>query len=321
MALRKFFSNCWLINSMEPARGKPHLFLPTSRDVWEEVRDMHSDVENSSQIFDLKTKLWKAKQRDRDVTFYYNELVTLWQELDLCYEDEWDCQKDSVRHKKKEENDRVYVFLAGLNQELDEVPGRILGRKPLPSIREVFSEVWREESRRRVMLKKQEPKNSSDIENSTLISRGPDMEENRKKKPWCDHCKKPWHTKETCWKIYGRPPNQKKNGGEGRPLQTVSDDSQGQLVTSVTHSFKKEQLNHLYKLFQSPQFSNPSCSLSQKGNYLIVALSCEKSNPYCSWIIDLGATDHMTGSQNSYVPIFRVQETKKSKLLMVHCLS
>ena len=187
---------------MKPAIGKPHLFLPTARDVWEAVRDMYSDVENSSQIFDLKTRLWKAKQGDRDVTSYYNELVTLWQELDLCYEDEWDYQKDSVRYKKREENDRVYVFLAGLNQELDEVRGRILGRKPLPSFWEVFSEVRREESRRRVMLKTQEPKNSPDIENSALVSRGPDSEENRKKKPWCDHYKKHWHTRETYWKLH-----------------------------------------------------------------------------------------------------------------------
>lgn len=30
----------WLINSMEPAIEKPHLFLPTAKDVWEAVRDV-----------------------------------------------------------------------------------------------------------------------------------------------------------------------------------------------------------------------------------------------------------------------------------------
>ena len=79
----------WLINSMEPAIGKPHMFLPTAKDVWEAVREMYSDSENSSQIFELKTKLWKAKQGDKNVIVFYNELETLWQELDLCYEDDW----------------------------------------------------------------------------------------------------------------------------------------------------------------------------------------------------------------------------------------
>lgn len=68
-----------------------------------------------------------------------------WQELDLCYDEEGDCIKDSVRYMKKMKNDKVYMFLAGLNKNLDEIRSRILGRKPLPSLREVFSKVRREE--------------------------------------------------------------------------------------------------------------------------------------------------------------------------------
>ena len=141
-------------------------------------------------------RLWKAKQGDRDVTMFYNELVTLWQELDLCYKDDWDCPNDSIRHQKREENDRVYVFLVVLNQELDEVRGRILGRKPLPSIREVFSEVRREEMRRKVMIGKPE----SEAGSSALVTRGTEAEgdrKNSKAKSWCDFCKRPWHTRET----------------------------------------------------------------------------------------------------------------------------
>lgn len=41
----------WLLNSIEPAIGKPYLFLPTAKDVWEAVRETYSDVENVSQIF------------------------------------------------------------------------------------------------------------------------------------------------------------------------------------------------------------------------------------------------------------------------------
>ncbi|XP_056174835.1 uncharacterized protein LOC130140180 [Syzygium oleosum] len=169
---------------------------------------------------------------------------------------------------KREENDRVYMFLAGLNRSLDEVRGRILGRKPLPSIREVFSEVRREESRRRIMLHDSETSVSSISENSALVSRGPDSEEDRRKKPWCEHCKKPWHTKETCWKIHGKPQNWKKEGwkrrssNDGRAFQATNEEQ----IKSDLVPFTKEQLEHLYKILQSPQpSSNPSCSLAQKG--------------------------------------------------------
>ena len=57
---------------------------------------MYYDVENSSQNFELKKKLWKSRQGGRDVTTYYNEMVTLWQELNLCYMNEWDYPIDSV---------------------------------------------------------------------------------------------------------------------------------------------------------------------------------------------------------------------------------
>ena len=142
--------------------------------------------------------MWKSRQGNRDVTTHYNEIVTLWQELDLFYEDEWDCPTDNVRYKKREENERVYVFLAGLNQELDEVRGHILGRKPLPSIREVFSEVRREETRRKVMLKKVESKAEPETDSSALVSRGTNLDGEKRRKPWCEHCKRPWHTKDTC---------------------------------------------------------------------------------------------------------------------------
>ena len=73
----------------------------------------------------------------------------------------------------------MFVFLAGLNTDLDEVRGRVLGRKPLPSIREVFSEVRREEARRHVMLKRvEEPK--TDLDGSALVARGNEQQGDRR---------------------------------------------------------------------------------------------------------------------------------------------
>ena len=48
----------WFINSMESSIGNPFLFIPTTKEVWDVVRDTYLDLENSSQIFELKTKLW-----------------------------------------------------------------------------------------------------------------------------------------------------------------------------------------------------------------------------------------------------------------------
>lgn len=84
-------------------------------------------MENSSQIFDLKTRLWQLEKEKKTSIEYYNEMKGLWQELDLCYDDKWECKNDSMKYHKRMEGDRVYVFLAGLNRYLDEVSERILG--------------------------------------------------------------------------------------------------------------------------------------------------------------------------------------------------
>lgn len=52
---------------------------------------------------------------------YYSTIVTLWLELDRCYEDSRDKPNNATRFKKRKENDRVYMLLAGPNEDLDEV--------------------------------------------------------------------------------------------------------------------------------------------------------------------------------------------------------
>ncbi|KAI5389351.1 hypothetical protein KIW84_074846 [Lathyrus oleraceus] len=115
---------------METGIGKSYMVLPSAKDVREAVKETYSDIQNSSQNFGLKSKLWHAKQGDRSVTAYCNELLTLWQELDLCYDDNWRCTEDNILFLKRQENDCVLMFLVGLNEDLDETSNSDQGQKP-----------------------------------------------------------------------------------------------------------------------------------------------------------------------------------------------
>ena len=165
------------------------------------------------------------------------------------------------------------------------------------------------------MLNNLKLKPLTEMENSALVSRSTESDGERRKKPQCDHCKKPGHTKETCWKIHGKPPNwKKKSGSENRAFQASHEENQGQQVTSEAFPFTKEQLEHLYNLFQSPQFRvNPSCSLAQKGNFVTALLSVNSSQTN-SWIIDSGATNHMTSCSNFFSTYKPCAENKKFKI-------
>lgn len=142
----------WLINSMEPHISRTYLFLRTAKAIWDAVHEHYLDLENASRVFEIKNRLKEICQESMSIIEYYNSLQTLWQELDLHYEADWGDLEGNIKFKEHLEKERLYDFLAGLNKELDEVSGRILGRRQLPSLSEAFAEVWREESRRRVML-------------------------------------------------------------------------------------------------------------------------------------------------------------------------
>lgn len=94
-------------------------------------------------------------------------------------------------------------------------------------------------------------------------------------RPWCDHCKRPGHTKESCWKIHGRPVDWK-------PLGHTASSSQ----------FSPDQMNILHSIINRAQIQGSQMSSTgavvQQGN-----LSTTSS----SWIVDSGASDHMTGNR------------------------
>ncbi|KZV23338.1 hypothetical protein F511_02239 [Dorcoceras hygrometricum] len=299
----------WLINSMEPNISRRYLWFKTANEVWDAVRRMYSDLGNASQLFELRSKLKEIKQGSNSVTHYFSELQELWQELDLFLEDSHICAECSNHVRRTLEKERVFDFLAGLNRELDDVRGRIVARDPFPSTDDAFSEVRREELRRKVMLPDTLPLSSSVSEVSALAS-NKNSSQRQGKRPWCDHCHRPRHTKDKCWEIHGKPPNwQPRKKSDGRSIQAHP--AQEQASSSHTSApFTADQIEQIEKycrLLREAAINPPSaptlgsCSLTQSG----IANSALISRSSLPWIIDSGASDHMTGASHffcSYAP-------------------
>ena len=198
-----------LVNSIEDEICLNYMCYPTTKALWDIIK-MHSNLRNQSQIYELQLKLGDICQGENSITKYFNVLKGLWQDLDLFNDYEWKITDDCNYFKKMVESSQIFKFLVGLNVEFDEVRGRIIGWQPLPSLGKVFSGVRCEENRRNVMLGK---KLFGPVENSTLLgttattSGNPNNQRRSDDKPrvWCDHCNKSCHTRETCWKLHGKP--------------------------------------------------------------------------------------------------------------------
>ncbi|XP_050936316.1 uncharacterized protein LOC103497029 isoform X2 [Cucumis melo] len=216
-----------LINSMEPQIGKPLLYAATAKDLWDTTQTLYSKQQNASRLYTLRKQVHNCKQGTLDVTTYFNKLSLLWQEMDLCRETVWDTPNDSTQYANLEEADRVYDFLAGLNPKFDNVCGRILGQRPLPSLMEVCFEVRLEEDRTNAMGVLTTP--TIDFAAFSARSSNHDSDKNNGKSiPVCEQCKKQWHTKDQRWKLHGRLPggkkqssNEKQNSGRAYISETT----------------------------------------------------------------------------------------------------
>ncbi|RVX22922.1 DNA-directed RNA polymerase III subunit 1 [Vitis vinifera] len=276
----------WLINSMNNDIGENFLLFGTAKDIWDAAKETYSSSENTSELFQVESALHDFRQGEQSVTQYHNTLTRYWQQLDLFETHSWKCSDDAATYRQIVEQKRLFKFFLGLNRELDDVRGRIMGIKPLPSLREAFSEVRREESRKKVMMgSKEQPAptlDASALAARSFNSSGGDRQ--KRDRPWCDYCKKPGHYKETCWKLHGKPADWKPKprfDRDGRAHVAANSES-----TSVPEPspFNKEQMEMLQKL------------LSQvgSGSTTDVAFTANRGGMR-PWIVDTGASDHMTG--------------------------
>ncbi|KAJ1400177.1 hypothetical protein SESBI_29737 [Sesbania bispinosa] len=187
-----------------------------------------------------------AKQGNKSVTEYANQLKSLWMELDHYRVIKTRCSEDSAILKEYIEQDRVYDFLVGMNAEYDHVRIQILGKEKVPGLNEVIAIVRSEESRRELMLETPTTESSAMIvEGGTAMvanqkkSRFHNMEK-KHEEVWCTYCNKSRHTREKCWKLHGKPPS-REWGQKGGPQKGGG---QGQAHIVNGQSEEPVQLNH-----------------------------------------------------------------------------
>ncbi|GAA0147742.1 hypothetical protein LIER_07368 [Lithospermum erythrorhizon] len=202
------------------------------------------------------------------ITQYINTLISYWQHLDMFEIHPWKCTDDAKLHKKIVEQKRTFKFLLGLNKDLDDVRGRFLSTKPLLSVREAFSEVRRKQK---------------------------EIDYGRKHE-------KPGHFKDNCWKVHGKPVDWRSNRAcqDRDCLANVTTTSDNTIVNTETNPFTKEQILALQKILGqiSPTAEQHRSMLVHQGKSSFVHIA--ESSKLSSWIVDSGASEHMTGDVNVF---------------------
>ncbi|XP_024024905.1 uncharacterized protein LOC112092593 [Morus notabilis] len=229
----------WLWDSMNPEISDTRTFFTSTKAIWDSIQRTYSKARDAAQVYEIKVKMSATKQGNKSIT----EVI------------EMKCPDGAVVLKNFIEKDRVYDFLAGLNLEFDQVRIQILGREKIPSLEEAISLIQGEESRRGIMLKPQT------LENSALITRSeqPQM---------LERGEVDLHTKESCWKLNGKPPSREwgNRGGQQRSQ------SQAHLTEQTSQDEKQEkgglnseEMEKLRGLIGSLEKPSGACSLALSG--------------------------------------------------------
>ena len=196
----------WLITSMDPSLFGNFIRFPTAKAVWDSIATTFFDGSDTSQVYDLRRRVTRLKQASGSLEKYYTELQGLWREIDFRRPNPMECSVDIQHYNRITQEDRVYVFLDGLDDRLDKIRADVLQLKPFPSVEQAYAHVRREAIRQQVMTSH----NTDGIPGAVLASKGLMLNKTTKTRTTndgrkCSHCGNQKHTRENCFQLHGYP--------------------------------------------------------------------------------------------------------------------
>jgi hypothetical protein len=136
------------------------------------------------------------------------------------------------RYNKIVQEERLFNFLNGLSDRLDQMRAHILQTSPLSITEQAFAWVKREEVRQNLMVGKDEMSAAVMYAGTKPTLKSPsemlpsNQKSDRKNHLKCTHCGGTRHTKDTCFEIHGYPEwwkeGKKKTGGYNRARPSVN---------------------------------------------------------------------------------------------------
>ena len=124
----------WLINSMDPSLIRNFIRFPMGKQVWDSIATTYFDGNDTSQVYDLRRSVTHLRQAGGSLEKYYNDLQGSWCEIDFHRSNPMECPTNIKNYNHLLQEDRVYTFLDGLDDQLDKIRGDVLQMHPFLTI-------------------------------------------------------------------------------------------------------------------------------------------------------------------------------------------
>lgn len=283
----------WLLMSMSPDIMRRYLRLPTAHSIWTALSTAFYDGSDELQVFTLNQKAFSARQNGRILSMYYGELTELFQELDHRDKVVMKDSDDVKTYRQSIERLRVHIFLAGLDDAFDSIRREILRKDLVPNLEECYSLVRREEVRSITLKGDSKASEPSAMVARNRSSQGQQPRAQPNTSRWtkdvdkssykCAHCHKTGHTKSGCFELVGYP--------EWWDPSRAKKNHQKPSTTAVAQTKMEDEIT-----------DNASALViaADNGGKVLNILTPVLNN---AWIIDSGATDHMTYDSRQVSPL------------------
>ncbi|WJZ96775.1 hypothetical protein VitviT2T_015427 [Vitis vinifera] len=197
----------WIWNTSIPFISNMMGSFDDAKSAWDMLVKRYSTTHGSLK-YQLVVELHQLRQEPgQSINDYYDQLRFIWDQIDLS-DPTWTCSKDAQQYASIRDEFRLYEFLMSLHKDFEPIRGQLLNRSPAPSLDTAVNELVREEARL-ATLQAQNKFNVLAITPSTPLIEQPQQSgdsygsSNRRKqtnKKFCNYCKRPGHTIETCYR-------------------------------------------------------------------------------------------------------------------------
>ncbi|GJW88262.1 ribonuclease H-like domain-containing protein, partial [Tanacetum coccineum] len=238
---------------------------------------------------------------------YHHKFNALWRQYDsLVNLPDCICE-NSDKLKKHNQLLKLMQFLMGLDEVYAPIKSIILTTDPIPDVKGAFATLSTDESHRGT-----QSHSSSKMGNARKLNR-PNLV--------CTHCNMNGHTADRCFELIGYPPNFKKNTGpnKGSASNNVASRNKDQ-----SHTFTDDQYKRLMSLISEKSGSSSIPANIVGINRVISFCSSRLFNHnsninsykiYIGWIIDSGASQHMT---YTVINMFNIVDVSKLNMTVGH---
>ncbi|GAA0157244.1 hypothetical protein LIER_38422 [Lithospermum erythrorhizon] len=258
----------WLLHSVDREIAESIIYCKTTAEMWNQLKTRYLQT-NHATLYQLQRDLALTSQGSRSISVYFTQFQKLWDE----YTNMIECMDEYAIHVRKIlQHQQIMQLLIGLNECYNVVRGNILMTKPFPQVYEVLQMLLQKEKQREICNPSQVAPDASTFytnrnnaygrgRGNFNAGRGRSHFENNttgRGRLFCDHYKVPGHYAQRCYKM-------------------------------------DAQFDKLVNLLNSTSVSNPSGECSSSHALMAgISLCSVVQNVSHNWILDSGATDHIT---------------------------